>query len=138
MMSHDNIFVDTSAWVALADKDDTHHKKAASIFSSLLKNYRSLISSNLIIAETYILILKELGHKAALSFLEGVRTSPRIMKIYSNEEAEAEAEKILRKYEDQQFSYTDAVSFAIMEERKIKQAFSFDKHFLVAGFENIP
>lgn len=137
MISHENIFVDTSAWVALADRDDAYHKKAASVYPSLLKTHRSLITSNLIIAEAYVLILSELGHRAALNFLEGIKASPRIVKIYSNEEIEAEAGEILIKYGDQDFSYTDAVSFALMKRQKIRKAFCFDKHFLTAGFENI-
>ncbi len=137
-MSPENIFVDTSAWVALADKDDTYHKKAASIYPSLLKTHRSLITSNLVIAETYVLILNVLGYKAALNFLTRIKASPRILKIYSGEDIEAEAEKILTKYVDQDFSYTDAVSFVIMKRLKIKKAFCFDKHFLTAGFINVP
>ena len=137
MRVQENIFVDTSAWIALADKDDAYHKKAASIYPLILKTYQNLITSNFVIAEAYVLILNELGHKAALKFLEGVRTSPRILKIYSNEETETDAEKILIKYADQDFSYTDAVSFSIMKRQKIKKSFCFDKHFLTAGFENI-
>jgi len=60
------------------------------------------------------------------------------LKIYSNEDIEAEAEGILVKYSDQDFSYTDAVSFIIMKQQKIKRAFCFDKHFVTAGFENVP
>ncbi len=138
MISQENIFVDTSAWLALADNDDTHHRKAALIFPSLLKTYRGLITSNLVIAEAYILILNELGHKAAIDFLERLKASPRILKIYSTEEIEASAEKILIKYNDQDFSYADSVSFAIMKKEKIRKAFCFDKHFLTAGFESIP
>ncbi|MEK6680789.1 MAG: type II toxin-antitoxin system VapC family toxin [Nitrospirota bacterium] len=138
MMPQESIFVDTSAWLAIADKDDAHHRKAAFIFPSLLKNYRSLITSNLVIAEAYILILNELGHKAAIDFLERLKASPRILKIYSTEEIEASAEKILIKYNDQDFSYADSVSFGIMRKEKIRKAFCFDKHFLTAGFECIP
>ena len=46
-------------------------------------------------------------------------------------------EEILRKYSDQDFSYTDAVSFAIMRRQRIRKAFCFDKHFATAGFLNI-
>ncbi len=138
MMPHENIFIDTSAWLALADNDDAHHKKAVSAYPSLLKFHSALVTSNLVIAESYILILKELGHKAAISFLEGIKTSPRILKVYSNEKIEADAEEILAKYDDHNFSYTDAVSFAIMKELKIKKAFCFDKHFMTAGFAKIP
>lgn len=131
----ENVFVDTSAWIALADKNDTHHKKAVQLYYTFLKTSKSLVTSNLVIAETYILLLKELGHKAALSFLESVKTSPRILRVFSNENIETEAEKILKKYIDQDFSYTDAVSFALMNNMGIKKAFSFDKHFITAGFQ---
>ena len=134
----DDVFVDTSAWVALADKDDSHHKDAASIYPSIFKNHKQLVTSNLIIAETYIILLKELRHKAAIEFLERTKASPRILTIYSNQNIEAEAEGILVKYVDQDFSYTDAVSFVIMKRQKIKKAFCFDKHFVTAGFTSIP
>jgi predicted nucleic acid-binding protein len=60
------------------------------------------------------------------------------LKIFSNENIEAEAEGILVKYVDQEFSYVDAVSFVIMKRQKIRRAFCFDKHFVTAGFMNIP
>jgi predicted nucleic acid-binding protein len=138
MMVLEDIFVDTSAWIALVDKDDSHHKEAASSYPSLLKNHRNLITSNFVIAETYIIILNELGHKLAIDFLEKLKASPRILKIYSNEDIEEEAEPILVKYSDQDFSYTDAISFVIMKRQKIRKAFSFDKHIVIAGFVNIP
>lgn len=134
----EDIFVDTSAWIALADKDDSHHKEAASGYPSIFKNHKNLITSNLVIAETYIVILKELGHGAAIDFLERIKASPRILKICSDENIEMEAEGILVKYMDQDFSYADAVSFVIMKRRKIRKAFSFDKHFVTAGFVNVP
>ena len=94
------------------------------------------MTSNLVIAESYILILNELGHQATIHYLERIKTSPRILKIYSNEDLESEAEELLIKYSDQDFSYADAVSFAIMKREKIKKAFSFDGHFSTAGFIN--
>ena len=51
---------------------------------------------------------------------------------------EAIAEGILESYADQDFSYTDAVSFAVMQEQGIKEAFSFDRHFATTGFAMIP
>jgi predicted nucleic acid-binding protein len=44
------------------------------------------------------------------------------------------AEAILRKYKDQDFSFVDAVSFAVMQEQKITTAFSFDSQVVIAGF----
>jgi uncharacterized protein len=134
----EDIFVDSSAWIALADRGDSHHKAAATAYPIILKNYKALVTSNLVLAETYIVLLKELGHQVALEFLERIKASPRILKIYSNEDVEAEAGRILSKYSDQDFSYTDAVSFVIIKRQGIKKAFSFDKHFATAGFTNLP
>jgi len=134
----EHIFIDTSAWVALADTDDSNHKKAAGNYPSILSEFGRMVTSNLVIGETYILLLKELGHNAAFAFLEKIRTSPRIVRVYSTELIETEAEALLRKYDDHDFSYTDAVSFVIMKRQKLKKAFSFDKHFLNAGFEVLP
>jgi hypothetical protein len=39
---------------------------------------------------------------------------------------------------DQDFSLTDAVSFVVMQERGIEQAFTFGNHFAILGFQIIP
>ena len=134
----EELFVDTGAWVALADQDDKYHKRAAKEYPDLLKRHRRLITTNLVVAEVYIILRKALGHAAAITFLESIRSSPRIEKVQSTEELEIEAEDILRRYSDQDFSYTDAVSFALMRQRGIDTAFAFDKHFSIAGFSMVP
>jgi predicted nucleic acid-binding protein len=98
MTSRESIFVDSGAWVALADRGDAHHQKAASVYPSLLKTYRSLVTSNLVIAEAYVIILNELGHNAAIDFIERINASPRILKICSGEDIEAEAVNTLSGY----------------------------------------
>ena len=126
------VFVDTSAWVALAVTDDRHHGEATAIFQELLK--RGMITTNLVVAETYVILRRAAGHRAAISFLEMVGASPRIKKVYSEPELEDEAEEILRRYSDQDFSFVDAVSFALMKRKGIEEAFAFDRHFLTMGF----
>ena len=48
----------------------------------------------------------------------------------SNENIEREAEDILRHYDDQDFSYSDSVSFTIMKRQKIK------RHFLLINISD--
>ena len=132
------LFVDTGAWFVLADKSDQFHDSAIKIYPDLFKRYHLLTTTNLIVAETYNLIRRALGYQPAITFLENLSASPRITKIYSEANLEDKAEKILRKYADQDFSFTDAVSFTVMDEYGIKKAFSFDQHFLVAGFTILP
>jgi len=137
-MDRNKLFVDTGAWYALADRSDQHHNEAVEIYPKLLSNNLPLKTTNLIIAETYILIRRGIGYHAAIAFLENISSSPRVIKIYSDSILEETAESILRQYQDQDFSYTDAVSFVVMKQYGITEAFSFDKHFVTAGFTLIP
>ena len=137
-MDKKTLFVDTGAWFALADRSDQYHNQAVDIYPELLRSYHHLTTTNIVVAETYILIRRAIGHQPAIMFLENIAASPRVNKVYSDSTLEEEAEGILRKYEDQDFSYTDAVSFAVMKQYKIVQAFSFDRHFVTAGFTLIP
>lgn len=129
----ETVFVDTGAWLALADRSDAHHKEAVEILRDLHKRCR-LLTTNLVVAESYLLILRTLGHDAAIVFLDSIQGSPRTKKVFSDESLEAAAGEILRKYRDQDFSYADAVSFAVMKQEGITRAFTFDSHFLTLGF----
>ncbi|MBW1783703.1 MAG: type II toxin-antitoxin system VapC family toxin [Deltaproteobacteria bacterium] len=132
------IFVDTGAWFALADASDQYHNQAIDIYPGLFKDNYHLKTTNLVIAETYILIRRAIGHQPAMTFLKNISASPRVNTIYSDQMLEANATDILGKYEDQDFSYADAVSFAAMKHYGIHLAFSFDRHFVTAGFSIIP
>lgn len=132
------IFVDTGAWIALVDGSDHLHPTAKATYPTMLHSGNRLVTTNLVVAETYNLIRRRIGHAAAIRFLESLRSSPRLIKVYSNQQLEMEAEAILRRYADQDFSLVDAVSFAVMQQRGIAEAFAFDYHFLVAGFMLIP
>lgn len=138
MENNNTVFVDTGAWFALADNSDKYHERAVGVYPQLLSKYPQLTTTNLVVAETYILIRRTLGHQPAIRFLQSISASPRIIKIYSDKVLEEIAEGILKTYQDQNFSYTDAVSFAVMQAYGVRQAFSFDKHFLIAGFTLTP
>ncbi|MFH0787218.1 MAG: PIN domain-containing protein [Pseudomonadota bacterium] len=137
-MKKEKIFVDTGAWFALADRSDGYHSKTVAIFPRILNEFNRLVTTNLVVAESYSLIRRSLGHQAAIILLEKIEASPRIVKMYSDHQLEIMAGEILRKYSDQNFTYTDAVSFALMKQQGIQEAFSFDRHFTVAGFKLIP
>lgn len=136
-MSHE-VFVDAEAWIAICDARDRYHRQASEFYRHLLTARRTLVTTNLVITESYIVIRRAGGLKAALGFLDAMRPSARLLRICSDDALEREAEQILRSYPDHAFSLTDAVSFAVMRRRGITEAFAFDRHFLVAGFSLVP
>lgn len=134
-MNEKEVFVDTSAWIALAILNDKNHDNARTVYPQLLKKHQRLITTNLIIAETYIILRKYSGAHAAIGFLDRVEKSQWIEKFYSDYGLEEQAYAILKKFQDQDFSFTDAVSFSLMQQRGVKKAFAYDIHFQTAGFQ---
>ncbi len=136
-MSHE-VFVDTSAWIAASDAGDKYHAAARPAYSRLIEDRRTFVTTNLVVAETYILIRRTAGHTQAMGLLRSLRGSPRLQKIWSDANLESKAEEILAKHSDQDFSFADAVSFVVMQERGIEEVFTFDRHFATMGFRMIP
>jgi uncharacterized protein len=132
------LFVDTGGWLAVLDPRDKYHRPAVEFYRVALKRYSRLVTTNLVIAETYIAVLRAAGHQKAVSFLDLIEDATSIKCIWSDQKLEALARDILRRYDDQDFSYTDAVSFALMEQQELVEAFAFDHHFSVAGFNQLP
>lgn len=97
-----------------------------------------IVTTNLIVSEMHALLLHRAGRKAALVFVQTVREPP-ILIVASSVELERDAvAQWLEKYADQDFSFADAVSFAVMKGRKIREALTLDGHFAVAGFAVVP
>ena len=132
------VFVDASAWVAVTVTRDQYHSQAVLCYRRLLEERHMLVTTNLVWAETHVLIHRASGYLAAMRFLQNVRRGEQLVKVYSGPALESQAEAILRHYSDHDFSLTDAVSFAVMRERGISEAFAFDKHFATAGFTLVP
>jgi len=131
------VFVDASAWVGVVLGKDQHHARATQIYRRLLSQQRPLVTTNLIIGEAYNGIRHYATQAEAGRFVASVRESGRITRVYSDEELELEAEALLRRYADHDFSLADAVSFVVMRHRRITDAFTFDRHFITAGFIQI-
>jgi predicted nucleic acid-binding protein len=130
-----SLFVDTGAWYALVDNRDPAHDKAKVCFS---ENRMPMTTTNFVFDETITLIRKKLGWQTASGFGEMLRSSERLSIIPVIVEDEQKAWSIFLKYRDQDFSYTDCSSFAVMQRLNIGTVFSFDHHFSVMKFNVVP
>ena len=134
-LKNETIFVDTSAWFSLLNKNEKYHAKIKNIYQKLLENNNNLVLSNQVLGETFTLIrYKVKNNKLPFKFIELINKSIMIKKIYIEEKTDKKAIKILENYKDQQFSYVDATSFAVMNKLELKYALSLDSHFVTAGF----
>lgn len=116
---------------------DNNHAVAARTYPRLLANYQRIVMTNFIVSETYTLVRGSLGHRQALAFLESTKASAKILVVMSSSELENQAVAILRQYDDHDFSYADAVSFAVMRLLGITDVFTYDHHFRALGFRMV-
>lgn len=128
-------FVDTSAWYPLLVAKHPDHVRLASRLRTLIREHRRLVTTNLVVAETHALLLRRVGHAAALTFVRTVGEPPNIVVESTRELERAATQDWLARYSDQDFSFTDAVSFAVITERRIKDVLTLDHHFDVGGFQ---
>lgn len=127
------VFVDSSAFFALADQDDNRYSDAQAIQQRLIADRSAWFTSNFIVAEAHALFLTRLGIRPAMQFLDRLeRSSVTVIRVTTGDEARAKT--IVRQYDDKDFSLTDASSFAIMERTRIQHALAFDRHFEQYGF----
>ena len=113
---------------------ETQHHAAATSHAGLMQRHIRLVTTNLVIAGAHALIRYRVGYMAAMQFLTSIRTTSRLDLVYSDPDLEMQTEELLRRYSDQDFSFTDALSFVVMQQRGIAEAFAYDHHFLTAGF----
>jgi uncharacterized protein len=111
---------------------------AVKTWPGLFSEYGLLVTTNLVVAETFTFLRYQLGTDAALEFLNRTDHTSRLEIVYADARLETAAKTLLNNFRDQSFSYTDAVSFAVMDRLELKDAFAFDKHFRVVGFNIRP
>ena len=131
------IFVDTGAWYALNNKNDSHHTAALRYFQAH-QDKAMFVTSYYVIDEAITLSRVRIGHHAA-SQLAGELFSEQAAKIiYVAPDYIPRALEIFNQYSDQDFSFTDCTSFAIMENLKIAEVLAFDSHFVFEKFGFVP
>ncbi len=131
MTFSESVFYDTSAWIALYDRDDAEHEVAAARHQDVFRERRLIVTSNLVFAETHAYFSR--FHREAVKIGETIRESKVISYQRVTIEDEEKAWTIIKKYKDKDFSFCDATSFAIIQRLEIPLALSFDHHFRQYG-----
>ncbi len=132
------LFVDTSAWYPIAVPKHPDHEILADALRAEIRRGRRVVTTNLIVAETYALLLSRARRQAALGFLRAVRRSPNEVVSATPDLEDRAITHWLERYEDQDFSLADAVSFEVMAGRGIREVLTLDHHFSAAGFVMVP
>ncbi|MGH6903591.1 MAG: type II toxin-antitoxin system VapC family toxin [Geminicoccaceae bacterium] len=126
------LFVDTSAFYAIADGGDRHHRGALSALQARIGTDRVMTSDHVVV-ESWLLICSRLGRTAAMRFWDGVSIGV-VTIVGITAEDFRRGREIAQEWSDQAFSIVDCTSFALIERLDVRRALAFDKHFRIVRF----
>jgi uncharacterized protein len=130
------LFLDASGWLSALDRRETRHADAIAAYQLALTSRHRIVTTNLVVAEVHVLLMRRGGTRFALRFFETTMEDPALEVVHSDRELEAAAaDRWLRRYQDHDISLADAVSFEVMRRERIERALTLDRHFAAAGFE---
>ena len=127
-----SVFIDTTAFYAILDRDDANHRSAGQIWRHLLDEQESLVTHNYILLESAAIIQNHLGMEAVRTFLSDV--FPMLSVVWIDSEIHFRAQSAFLVNNRRKLSLTDCVSFEVMRDSGIRTAFAFDRHFTEQGF----
>ena len=122
-------YADTSAFIAFADKSDSHH----ALFKRLFSEPPALLTSTMVVAEGHAWFLKRYDRTRGLQFLAMIEEM-RFLEIMRTGQRELYAAiVILRKFSDQDLTLVDATGLGLMSARRIRSCWSTDFHLGLTG-----
>ncbi|MBC6477501.1 MAG: type II toxin-antitoxin system VapC family toxin [Hormoscilla sp. GM7CHS1pb] len=128
------IFLDTSYLIAVIDRGSDLHQRAEELSQEL--GVFAAVTSEMVLTELLNYFCERgsyLRHIAA-TIATGLPAKPNTEIVPQTPEQFRQALELYQKRMDKGYSLTDCASMLIMEERKIKDVLTHDKHFTQAGF----
>ena len=132
------IFIDTGAFLARYIQRDQYHVASVEHWRTLQNDRRQAFTSNFVLDETFTLLARRSTYEFAAQRARNLFASESLTILRPDENDELAALEWFQKFADQSVSFTDCVSFVLMDKQRIKRAFSFDRHFKTAGFDVEP
>ncbi|MCE2983457.1 MAG: PIN domain-containing protein [Parachlamydia sp.] len=128
-----SVFIDTSAFLAGSFKKDQHHEDALKAWKSIKQEKIQCYTSNFVLDEFFTLLAKRVDHVTASKQAKALLNSSDIKIMRPTRETEVKASSFFNLSAGSKISFTDCVSFILMEEYRIERAFSFDSDFEKPG-----
>ena len=124
-----SVLWDSSAILALLDADDADHGRAVAAARLIASDRRPSFITNYIEAEAHALLVRKLGRTLARTWL----LTGGLTVVRASPDEEQRAKEILARHLDKDWTLCDAISFAVLDTRRVARAFTFDHHFRQYG-----
>lgn len=122
------VFVDTSAFCALAIPKDKNNSRAKFLHQQIQEKKAILYTSDYVLDEVYTLLKVRDCHATSVRFMDEINKT-HISILRMTDDIEQIAKAIFKKFDDKRLSFTDCTSFAFINHLGINTVFAFDEHF---------
>lgn len=143
-MAVNRLFVDTWAWLVLANDRDPAFGDVSRIRASAVGQARAWVTTDYVLDETITRLFAATPFAKARRFLQGIFEASRqgLLDIeHVTPDRFVHAWRLRLRYQDKpRISFTDLTSFVVMRELGLQQVLSGDAHFeqVGMGFTRIP
>ena len=128
-------FVDTSGFYSLLVHKDRMHATAADYMARAAQDQGRFVTTDYVLDEA-VTLLKARGHGELIAPLFDAIDNSSAMRIeWTTSERFDEARLFCVRHSDKAWSFTDCISFLVMQFLGLTAALTSDRHFAQAGFQ---
>ncbi|HZZ27214.1 MAG TPA: PIN domain-containing protein [Pirellulales bacterium] len=130
----DNVFADTSFWIALVIKQDQFHN-AARQWSQRVGG--RIVTTTAVLLETANALSRPKWRNHAVDVINRIQQRSDVQVLALSAELWQEAWQFYCQRPDKAWSMTDCISFVVMQTEQLTNAMTADEHFRQAGFRAV-
>jgi predicted nucleic acid-binding protein len=127
-----SVFVDTSALIALLDREDPQHARMRDAWRLGFEKAEGLLTTNYVVLESCAVVQRRFGTQAVRDLLDEI--VPLLHVEWIDEKDHAVGATALMATGRRQLSLVDCVSFAVMRRLRVRECLATDPHFAEQGF----
>jgi hypothetical protein len=133
-----NVFIDTSFFIALLNRDDVEYQRALTVQTQLTKQHVHKVTSEYILLELCDGLSRLRYRALAINLMDLFEQDDSFEVVPAGTEITQAAKTLFKSRPDKEWGLTDCTSFVIMHWYGIDTALSYDRHFKQAGFYTFP
>jgi len=127
------VFLDASAWVAVANRNDQNHNESVRTYRRLLGSSTRLITTTWTAYEALTIVKSRLGFSQAEKVWDRINSRAVVDLVQVDQRIEKSALELFWRYEDKTWGVVDCSSLIVMKALRCRQAFALDRHFVEAS-----
>ncbi len=128
------VFVDTAARIALLNVRDALHPQANQVMDRLVRLKTPLVTTEFILLEVGDALCATNSRSQTVAFISSLRLLESVQIIPVSQKLLDEGWTLYSQRTDKDWGLTDCISFVVMTQEGVTQAFTSDRHFEQAGF----